>query len=323
MRESEWRDNPIYNEDHFIYWGAATKRLHDGTRARFQVVEQTEFYNSQNNEPFPADNDYIMRATATHFISRGKIANRLHQEEEYAIPSSLKHNVSARATQLFPNNEFSEGKGALNFICLFDPTLEDHSMEIQLAYLTRLLKEIVKTKCKVVLACAKCDAAKKENISLGAQFAATGIHKKPIAFIETSATEGVNIEEVFLCLIGSKKKKNFVRTNSPIVAAPSYNDVVRSRSQNESFAMANFNQLLKETVNSFSMEWSDVWPLLQAKPSCSAAVEVLGIDQARKVFCQRLMELKVKELRAQNRQQKSKNFQNELFKAFSNHPDFG
>lgn len=137
--EREWRDNSVYNEDHFIYWGAATKRLPDGTRARFQVVEQTEFYNiNKENVSFPAEENYISRACSTHFISRGKVAYKLHNEDEYTIPSSLKHkgSVPSRATQLFPNNEFSEGKGVTGFICLFDPTLQGEDIKLQVEFLS-------------------------------------------------------------------------------------------------------------------------------------------------------------------------------------------
>ena len=336
LSEDEWQENSVYNGDHFLYWGAATKRLHDGTRARFHVVEQTEFYDSSYEGyslSHDADQDYIARATSTHFISRGKIAYRLHSEEEYAIPSSLKHNTSARATQLFPNNEFSEGKANVNFICLYDPTLVGNNETTQMEYLTKLIKELVKNKCKVVIACTKCDAVDESKIQIGANFAATVIPKKPIPFIETSAKENINIEQTFLNIVSSsKKKKGFAKSGggktSPANLAPSYQTVIQSRSQDETYAMTTFNQIMKDSVTSFSTEWSDIWPLLQSNPTCAKSVDVLGIENARNMFCQHLIELKVQELRGIHRQNRklskqhsSKGFQNELLESFSNHPD--
>lgn len=322
ITEQEWRDNTVYNGDHFLYWGAATKRLHDGTRARFQVVEQTELFDTDNNKPLSNTSDkrsYIERASATHFISRGKIAYRLHVEEEYAIPSSLKHNKSTRSTQLFPNHEFSDGKVTPNYICLYDPSLQGEDIKIQIDFLTQLIREIVKTKCRVLLACTKCDEVNEGRIQLGANLAAT-VAKKPIPFIQTSAKEGINVNEAFLHVISSKKR-NFSRNSTAI---PSYYDVFQSRSQDTTYSINTFNQLLKETVTEFSIEWSDVWPHLQFNPSCVKAVEILGIEQVRKLFCQRLMELKVQELRSSQKQPLSpKVFQSDLLEAFSNHPDLG
>ena len=48
-REETWRGDATYNGDHFLYWGAATKRHADGSKTRFQVVEQTEFLDVNNN----------------------------------------------------------------------------------------------------------------------------------------------------------------------------------------------------------------------------------------------------------------------------------
>lgn len=320
LSEEEWKDEPVFNGDHFLYWGAATKRMPDGSKVRFQVVEQTEFYNMDTpGAPLTSSTDqrgYIERASSTHFISRGKVAYRLHSEEEYAIPSSLKHNKSSRATQLFPNHEFSDGKASPpSFIVLYDPTLQGEDVKIQVEYLTKLVKELVKTKCKVIIACTKCDEVNEGRIQLGANLATT-IAKKPLAFIETSAKEGINIEEAFSLVISTNKKKNYGKHIS------SYHEVIESRTKDTTYSTNSFNQLIKESVSNFSVEWSDIWPHLQANPACAKAVDVLGIKEAKKLFCQRLMELKVQELRGKKRLS-SKAYQSELLDAFSNHPDLG
>lgn len=333
LNEETWKDNPIYNGDHFLYWGAATKRQPDGTKTRFQVVEQTEFYKIDDRntmQSFHSESGYITRACLTHFISRGKVAYKLHEEEEYAIPSSLRSNpLRSRATQLFPNNEFSEGKGVSGFICLFDPTLQGHDIKIQVDFLTKLIKELLKTKRKVVLACTKCDQVSKGRIQLAANLAASINPRKPVPFIETSAKEAVNVDEAFYYIVGSHKKRILSKSvkHSPILLGSSYEAVLKSRGKDETYAVLTFNRLMKEKVNTFSSEWSDVWPYLQMDSSCQQAVEVMGIEQAKKIFCQRLMEIKVQEMRGKYgerhkmKQDDSRGFQSKLLEAFSAHPD--
>ena len=66
LSKKEWQLNSVYNEDHFLYWGAVTKNLPDSDTARFHIVEQTEFYNANyDNAAFLAEEDYISRACST------------------------------------------------------------------------------------------------------------------------------------------------------------------------------------------------------------------------------------------------------------------
>ena len=334
ISDEKWRDDPIYNADHFLYWGAATKRHADGTKTRFQVVEQTEFFDVEGRDVLShrTDDKYIGRASATHFISRGKVAYRVHDEEEYAIPSSLKSNpMRARAVQLFPNNEFSEGKGVSGFICLFDPTLEGENIKIQFDFLTKLINELLKTKRKIVVACTKCDEVNDARIQFGANLVASIRSKKPIPFIQTSAKEGINIEEPFHYIVGQYQKKALQKggKNSPVMLGLTYNELMKTRGKDETFARSTFNRLIREKVNTFDSEWSSVWPYLQLDPDCYQAVEVIGLSEAKKIFCQRLMELKVTEMkektkmkqRVKKQEEQSRLYQTEILEAFSTHPD--
>ena len=338
ISEELWRDSPVYNGDHFLYWGAATKRHADGTKTRLQVVEQTEFFDCLDGKSISHkhDREYTNRASATHFISRGKVAYRVLDEEEYAIPSSLKSNpMRARAVQLFPNSEFSEGKGVSGFVCLFDPTLEGENIKTQADFLTKLINELLKTKRKIVVACTKCDKANDARIQLGANLVANIRSKKPIPFIQTSAKEGINIEEPFNYIVGQYHKKALLKSggkNSPVMLGPTYKELMLSRGKDASFARATFNRLIREKVTNFSSEWSNTWPYLQLDRHCSEAVEIIGMPEAKKVFCQRLMALKVTELkekskvnnkmhRVKKQDDHSKSYQSELLEAFSTHPD--
>lgn len=139
----EWDANPVFNGDHFVYWGAATRHLPDKTRVRFQIVEQSEFYCSPSRSAGSSSSeedseskggkydsrlkahssqlDYLSRASSTHFKSRkaGKMAYRLKAMEAAVRMSS---GPVRAATQLFPNEEFGGKKslGIYGFVCVFD-----------------------------------------------------------------------------------------------------------------------------------------------------------------------------------------------------------
>ena len=42
----------VVNNDHFLYWGEATKTSEDGIDFLFQVIEQTEFIDDATFQPF-------------------------------------------------------------------------------------------------------------------------------------------------------------------------------------------------------------------------------------------------------------------------------
>ena len=209
LSETEWRHNSIYNKDHFLYWGAVTKNLPDGDTARFHIVEQTELYNADDNNLFFTDDDYITRACSTRLSSKHKIA--------YIDNAS-------QATQLFPNEMFKGEKGVTGFICLFDPTLQGEDSKRQVEFLSKLLKELVKTKRKVILACTKCDEASSDQIEQGANLADTVISKAPLYFVQTSALLDHNIEEAFFKIVKPYK----TRTKNPPTA------IVGMRSRDDS-----------------------------------------------------------------------------------------
>ena len=227
LSETEWRHNSVYNEDHFIYWGAVTKNLSDGHTARFHIVEQTEFYNADDDSIFFTDDDYVTRACVTQFSSKNKIA--------YVAKAS-------QATQLFPNEMFKGDKGVTGFICLFDPTLQGEDSKRQVEFLSKLLKELVKTKRKVILACTKCEEASSSEIELGANLADTVISKAPIYFVQTSALLGHNIEDAFFKIV--KPSKTRVK-NPPTSLVP-----MRSRDDSMIFASSSITDWQKRRLSS-------------------------------------------------------------------------
>ena len=224
--------------------------------------------------------------------------------------------MSSQTTQLFPNNEFSEGKGVTGFICLFDPTLRGEDIRLQVDFLSKLLQELVKAKIIAILACTKCDEADDGRIQLGANFAATIIPKKTFPFVQTSANEDVNINDCFFQVVSLHKKKSFIKS-SPICLLPTYSEVMIDRATNT------FKHVVKENVQQFSTEWSDIWPTLQRNEVIAQAVKVLSIEKARDIFSHRLIEIKVNEVQAAHCKGRKLDQQQivELKEAFNGHPD--
>ena len=329
LTEKEWRENPVYNGDHFIYWGATTKRLKDGTKVRFQIVEQTEFLKASSHSwsPHEADEDYLKRASATHFISRGKVAYRCELDEAYAIPSSIRPGGFKRSTQIFPNQEFSEGNGVSGFICLFDPTLKGENIKRQVDYLEKLLKELQKTKRTILLACSKCDLADSGKIQLGEHLASSVAKstKRLLPFIQTSAMEDINIEEAFRFIAESQKRKGAFRRSIRLNFRP-FGTMMKERGVDEKYALATCKRIIQEKIDSFDTEWSLAKLELEADPKFYEAQQIAGEQAVKMSFCQRLMEVKVMELKEMYGARKrcdSRNYQSDLLGAFKKHPDLG
>lgn len=352
LSQDEWDANPVFNGDHFVYWGAANKHLPDKTRVRFQIVEQSEFYCSPRSAHSSSDEEseseeeeekkecqdtrlkvhlsqenYIPRASSIHFRSRkaGKMAYRL-KAMDAAVRQSL--GPVRSATQLFPNEEFGGKKsmGVYGFICVFDPTLEGDYMQRQLSFLSELLPNLVKTKRKVVIACVKCDAVEEHAIRFGSNLSSYAL-KKSVPFFEVSARDSVNVDDLFFSLVSAPK-----RNKSSSSGYLSYREVVDSRKGDLNRAKDGFQKYLQLIVTDFASTWSTILPLLKMD-RCFQSVQQLAGREADtillKLFQLRLIEIKLKEagkeygnsLVKKADKERSKQYQVYLKEAFSEHPD--
>ena len=333
ITEEEWTGNPVFNGDHFIYWGAANKHLPDKTKVRFQIVEHTEFYkkasvkkkeeeedsdyyysSSEEDEPeskkkeshpevllqlesYPAPTDYVIRSCALHFRSKrqGKMGYRLKALEE-AVRKTV--GLVRAVTQLFPNEDFGAKKsiGIYGFVCVFDPTLEGDQMQRQLNFLVELLPSLMKTKRKVVVACVKCDMVEDHMIKFGTAFFSHTL-KKPVPFFEVSARDSVNVDDIFFSLISPQKKqaKSLRRGHSMYI---SYNEVVDSRKGDLNRAKDAFRKMLQENIKDFSITWSTALLFLESNHVYQAVRNLAGSeadDMLLKMFQLRLIEIKLME----------------------------
>ena len=341
MDEERWIKNSVFNGDHFIYWGAANKHLHDGTKVRFQVVEHTEIYadpvsNGGKLVALPSSQDYLTRASSLHFQSRtpGKEAYRLKATDE----ATKRTRGPVRTRQLFPNEDFGgnggkKSMGIYGYVCVFDPTLEETQMQKQLSYLSSLLPLLKKR--KLVIACVKCDLVDEMKIRFGANLAAYAL-KKAIPFVEVSARDSVNVDDAFYSLVSppkkSKSSKSSGKRSSPYL---SYHDVIESRKGDLNRAKDAYRKLLQQKVTDFSCQWSQIQPQLLLEPDYQAVVSLAAASEApeelvKKMFQLRLIEIKLTEanrkfgstVKKANKDRSSAQ-QIYLSEAMRSHPDLG
>ena len=341
MDEEKWIKNSVFNGDHFVYWGAANKHLHDGTKVRFQVVEHTEIYGDPDSNggrlvALPSSNDYLSRASSLHFQSRtaGKEAYRLKATDE----ATKRTRGPVRTRQLFPNEDFggSGGKksmGIYGYVCVFDPTLEEVQMQKQLSYLSTLLPLLKKR--KLVIACVKCDLVEEMKIRFGANLAAYAL-KKPIPFIEVSARDSVNVEDAFFSLVSPPKKSKLSKSSAGRRSSPflTYHEVVESRKGDLNRAKDAYRKLLQRKVTDFSCQWSQLHPELQIEPDYQLVVNLASKEApeelVKKMFQLRLIEIKLQDanrkfgstVRKANKDRSSAH-QIYLSEALRGHPDLG
>lgn len=340
MDEETWKKNSVFNGDHFVYWGAANKHLHDGTKVRFQVVEQTEIYNDPAATggklvALPSSQDYLSRASAIHFQSRtpGKEAYRLKATDE----ATKRTRGPVRTRQLFPNEDFGgnggrRSMGIYGYVCVFDPTLKDVLMQRQLSYLSNLLPLLKKK--KIVLACVKCDTVDDMQIRFGANLATYAL-KKTIPFVEVSARDSVNVEDAFFALVSLPKKPKMKssagRRSSPFLT---YQEVMESRKGDLTRAKDAYRKLLQTKVTDFSCQWRQIQVELLKEPDYQLVVSLSNKDAqeelVKKMFQLRLIEIKLTE--ANNKfgstskkanKDRSSAHQIYLSEALRGHPDLG
>ena len=345
VSSKKWTDDPAFNGDHFVYWGATTRRLNDGSKARFQVVEQTEFYDNaaantgEDLQPHPSDVSYLERATSVRIAagSYGKVAVRLKAEQASARAGGVRS-----TTQIFPNEDFAgKNGGVLGFACIFDPTVVGEQMKRQMAYLAELLQALNRRKRKLALVCTKCDEADESQIKLGANLADCVLHRKQIPFFEVSSREGVNVEEVFFSLIGHAKKlpkvpripkspKSIRHSSAGYVT---YKEALSFRKYDINRAKDAYRRLLQQKIESFSSVWSEAYLSLEKEEEFSLLLQLAGKEgeeMVKNMFCLRLIEIKLTEgaklygLSSASKKlnkDKSQDYQHYLSDALKSHPD--
>jgi len=304
------------------------------------VIEHTEFVNDSSWHPYPSSQDYISRIVDSVIKSEGKIAykgqsGRKYQPSPPAIYGRNSLGTQQTSTQIFPSEDF-RANGIAGYVCVYDPTvpLEGGAMQRQLDFLSELLKAVNKSKKRCILVCTKCDAAKDDAIRMGQKLVTS--YKKSIPFIECSARENVNVNEAFFSLAMTCKKKHFGRGSQLSIRSLPFKDASNSKKREKNQIINTYKTMLWKKVKSFDTTWEVVQAELQNEKDFLLIKEIAGIELMKKLFCLRLMEIKVEEaskkfgrqtkrgsLSDSLKREQVQDYQDFLSTAFAEHPDLG
>ncbi|KAF6035132.1 RhoGAPp190 [Bugula neritina] len=147
----------VINNDHWLYWGLASRLADDGTEYSFNVVEQTEFLDDTTFAPLRGGktDPYLKRCSQIKIQSAEKLMyicrDQLGLEDQ------------------FPEKKFPTGKVAVDgFVCVVDVSRsQDRSLESQLEFLSKILSALVKTKKPIVMAATKMDEGSEAVMLVG------------------------------------------------------------------------------------------------------------------------------------------------------------
>ncbi|XP_061181270.1 rho GTPase-activating protein 190-like isoform X2 [Saccostrea echinata] len=272
----------VINNDHFLYWGETTK-TDEGNNFTFHVIEQTEFIDDVSFQVFKTGrtDNYYKRSTQNKVQSAEKLM--------YICKDQLGMETdSAYEQKLMPD-------GKLNidgFICCFDVSkVPQRSVEHQVDFVIHLLNAAVKTRKPVVLVTTKNDDADKRYLLEVPKIVARKDYKNNIPIVETSAHKNVNVEQAFLVLAHMMDKNK----RRPIITP--YIEAFKQRQEIEEVAINAYKNLLRIHVTDPKAIFKSYLRKLEREPDFNHYVELLGTDNAKKLFRQHAKQLRDDQIR--------------------------
>uniref|UniRef100_K1S493 Rho GTPase-activating protein 5 n=1 Tax=Magallana gigas TaxID=29159 RepID=K1S493_MAGGI len=272
----------VINNDHFLYWGETTK-TDEGNNFTFHVIEQTEFIDDVSFQSFKTGrtDNYYKRSTQVKVQSAEKLM--------YICKDQLGMETdSAYEQKLMP-----EGKLNIDgFICCFDVSkVSQTTMVHQVDFVIALLNAAMKTKKPIVLVTTKNDDADKRYLQEVAKIAARKDYKGNIPIVETSAHKNVNVEQAFLVLAHMMDKNK----RRPIITP--YIDAFKQRQEIEEVAIEAYKNLLRIHVTDPKAVFKSYLRKLEKEPDFNHYVELLGTENAKKLFRQHARQLREDQIR--------------------------
>nr|XP_022293223.1 rho GTPase-activating protein 190-like isoform X5 [Crassostrea virginica] len=277
----------VINNDHFLYWGETTK-TDEGNNFTFQVIEQTEFIDDVSFQSFKwgRTDNYYKRSTQVKVQSAEKLMYIC--KDQLAETYGGMETDSAYEQKLMPD-------GKLNidgFICCFDVSrVAQRSLEHQVDFVTHLLTAAMKTKKPIVLVTTKNDDADKRYVQEVQKIAARKDYKGNIPIVETCAHRNVNVDQAFLVLAHMMDKNK----RRPII--PPYAEAFNQRQEIEKVAIDAYIKLLCIHVTDPKAVFKSYLRKLEREPDFNHYVELLGSENAKKLFRQHARKLRDDQIR--------------------------
>ncbi|KAJ3591461.1 hypothetical protein NHX12_009406 [Muraenolepis orangiensis] len=263
----------VVNNDHFLFWGEASRVLDEGPETRMHVVEQTEFIDDQTFQPHrsTALQPYIKRAASTKLSSAEKLM--------YFCTDQL------GLEQDFEQKQMPEGKLMVDgyLLCVDVSRGMNRSFEDQMKFITNLYNQLAKTKKPVVLVLTKCDEGVERYIKDSHTFA---LAKKNLQVVETSARSNVNVDLAFLTLIQLIDKSK----GKPKIIP--YFEALKQQSQQIASAKDRYEWLVTRIVKNHNETWPSISHRMQTSAEYKDYVFLEGTAKAKKLFQQHVHRLK-------------------------------
>ena len=263
----------VVNNDHFLFWGEATRVLEEGPECRMHVVEQTEFIDDQTFQPHrsTALQPYIKRAASTKLASAEKLM--------YFCTDQL------GLEQDFEQKQMPEGKLMVDgfLLCVDVSRGMNRNFDDQMKFVTNLYNQLAKTKKPVVLVLTKCDEGVERYIKDSHTFA---LAKKNLQVVETSARSNVNVDLAFLTLVQLIDKS---RGKPKIIP---YFEALKQQSQQIASAKDHYEWLVSRIVRNHNETWLNISRRMQTSSEYKEYVFLEGTAKAKKLFQQHVHRLK-------------------------------
>ncbi|XP_043226350.1 rho GTPase-activating protein 190-like isoform X5 [Amphibalanus amphitrite] len=263
----------VVNNEHFMYWGEATKVSEEGIPFQFSVVEQTEFIDDASFQPFKAGkmDPYTKRCANTRLCSAEKLMyickNQLGIEKEYE-------------QKVLPDGRFLVD----GFLCVFDvsevagrPLSRQVELTVQLVR-PQILGSLLRTKKPVVLVTTKNDEARESHLREAERLASRKEFKGNIPLVETSAHQGVNVDLAFITLA------QLIDRGRGRVRIVPYPEAARQRRDDADLMADAFQSLVRTHVTDWRATWPATVQRLRGAPAFAEFTELHGQEAAHRLF---------------------------------------
>lgn len=272
----------VVNNDHFLFWGEATRAWEEGPECRMHVVEQTEFIDDQTFQPHrsTALQPYIKRAASTKLASAEKLM--------YFCTDQL------GLEQDFEQKQMPEGKLLVDgfLLCVDVSRGMNRNFDDQMKFVSNLYNQLAKTKKPVVLVLTKCDEGVERYIKDVHTFA---LAKKNLPVVETSARSNVNVDLAFFTLVQLIDKS---RGKPKIIP---YYEALKQQSQQIASAKDRYEWLVSCIVTNHNETWPNINRRMQPAPEYKEYVFLEGTIKAKKLFQQHVHRLKQEHIEKRRR----------------------
>lgn len=269
-------ENPVINNAHFLYWGSPVKAYTakgSEVEVRFHLLEHTVFYQDITSHPF---NSLTRPDVVDQYMRR--IVGSVESPGKHSYYSRDDITMTDRYTKFqYPSNLTKLARG---YVVVFDASLTAGDLEMQCKRVEPVIEYLCKGQKKLVLAVTKRDSHKLMSLEKAHELQ----RKFHIPLVETSASDNLNIEEVFRILARRVLTKKLHGLSDQVTR---YDEAARQNLIQRGSARRSFQSFLKKKVSNCDDHLSSV----QSTEEYKECRRWIGTQQTDLIFVQNSLEL--------------------------------